>query len=66
MSTIAIVGAGPQFGRAIGHRFAREGFDVALIARSRTTIEKLAAELAETGVKSSGLPRRRDGPSGAA
>jgi NAD(P)-dependent dehydrogenase (short-subunit alcohol dehydrogenase family) len=56
MSTIAIVGAGPQLGRAIGHRFAREGFDVALIARSRTTIEKMAAELSETGVRAAAFP----------
>ena len=39
LSTLAIVGAGPQLGRAIGRRFAVEGVDVALIARSRTTLQ---------------------------
>jgi NAD(P)-dependent dehydrogenase (short-subunit alcohol dehydrogenase family) len=56
MSTIAIVGAGPQLGRAIAHRFAREGFDVALIARSRTTLEKMVVELTETGVRAAAFP----------
>lgn len=51
MSTIAIVGAGPQLGRAIGRRFAAEGYDVALIARNRTTLEGVADSLAGEGVR---------------
>ncbi|BCJ50025.1 oxidoreductase [Actinoplanes sp. NBRC 14428] len=51
MSTIAIVGAGPQLGRAIGRRFAAEGFDVALIARTRETLESVARDVAENGTR---------------
>ncbi|MFJ3889884.1 SDR family NAD(P)-dependent oxidoreductase [Streptomyces rubrogriseus] len=51
MSTIAIVGAGPQLGQAIGRRFASEGFDVALIARNRATLQAMADDLADTGVR---------------
>lgn len=51
MSTIAIVGAGPQLGREIGRRFAVEGFDVALIARNRTTLEGVADSLSDTGAR---------------
>jgi short-subunit dehydrogenase len=47
MRTIAIVGAGTQLGEAIGKRFAREGFAVALIARNREKLEATAARLAE-------------------
>jgi NADP-dependent 3-hydroxy acid dehydrogenase YdfG len=56
MSTIAIVGAGPQLGRAIGQRFAAEGFDVALIARNRTTLEAVADSLSEEGVRAEVFP----------
>ncbi|MCZ9343039.1 SDR family NAD(P)-dependent oxidoreductase, partial [Streptomyces sp. TRM76130] len=51
MSTIAIVGAGPQLGRSIGRRFAAEGFDVALLARNRTRLQAVADDLADTGVR---------------
>ena len=51
MRTIAIVGAGAQLGEAIGKRFAREGFAVALIARNREKLEATAARLAEHGAK---------------
>ncbi|MFF0537236.1 SDR family NAD(P)-dependent oxidoreductase [Streptomyces coelicoflavus] len=56
MSTLAIVGAGPQLGRAIGRRFAAEGVDVALIARSRTTLQAVADELSDTGVRAEAFP----------
>jgi NADP-dependent 3-hydroxy acid dehydrogenase YdfG len=56
MSTIAIVGAGPQLGRAIGQRFGAEGFDVALIARNRTTLEGVADSLSEEGVRAEVFP----------
>jgi NAD(P)-dependent dehydrogenase (short-subunit alcohol dehydrogenase family) len=51
MSTIAIVGAGPQLGHAIGRRFITEGFDVALIARTRSTLDGVAASLSGHGSK---------------
>jgi NADP-dependent 3-hydroxy acid dehydrogenase YdfG len=56
MSTIAIVGAGPQLGQAIGRRFAAEGFDVALIARNRTTLEGVADSLSAEGVRAEVFP----------
>lgn len=42
---ILIVGAGPGMGAAIGRRFAREGFKVALAARTREKVDGLAAEI---------------------
>ncbi|WP_405060770.1 SDR family NAD(P)-dependent oxidoreductase [Kribbella sp. NBC_01505] len=51
MSTIVVVGAGPQLGYAVGRRFAAEGFDVALIARTRSTLEKVADQLAAEGTR---------------
>jgi NAD(P)-dependent dehydrogenase (short-subunit alcohol dehydrogenase family) len=42
-----ILGAGTGLGRAIARRFAREGLPTALVARSRTTVEAVAATLAD-------------------
>ncbi|MFJ9479283.1 short-chain dehydrogenase, partial [Streptomyces mirabilis] len=36
MTSIAIVGAGPQLGLAIARTFGSQGYDVALISRNRT------------------------------
>jgi NADP-dependent 3-hydroxy acid dehydrogenase YdfG len=46
---LVVVGAGPGVGAALARRFAREGYAVALVARSASTLEQLAAELEETG-----------------
>lgn len=43
----AVVGVGPGNGAALARRFAKEGYAVALLARSRETSEALAAELGE-------------------
>jgi NAD(P)-dependent dehydrogenase (short-subunit alcohol dehydrogenase family) len=43
----AIVGVGPGNGAALARRFAREGYRVALLARTRETSESLAAELGD-------------------
>lgn len=43
----AIVGVGSGNGAALARRFAREGYRVALLARSRETREVLAAELGD-------------------
>jgi NAD(P)-dependent dehydrogenase (short-subunit alcohol dehydrogenase family) len=43
----AVVGVGPGNGAALARRFAREGYAVALLARSRETSEALAAELGD-------------------
>jgi NADP-dependent 3-hydroxy acid dehydrogenase YdfG len=56
LSTIAIVGAGPQLGRAIGRRFGAEGFDVALIARGAERLGEIAEELSGEGVRAEVFP----------
>lgn len=46
--TIAIVGAGEGIGLAVAERFGREGFNVALLARSasrtRGIVDRLASD----------------------
>ena len=49
--TIAIVGAGPGVGLAVAERFGREGFQVALLARSLDKLDGLVHKLAELGVE---------------
>ncbi len=56
MPTLAIVGAGPGLGLSIARRFGREGFDVALLARSPDKLAQLVAELAGTGVTARAYP----------
>lgn len=56
MSTLAVVGAGPQLGMSIARRFAREGFSVALLARSGEQLEKLAATLRDEGADAGAFP----------
>jgi len=51
MPTIAIVGAGPGLGLAIARTFGSQGFDVALIARTRANLEGLTDQLESEGVK---------------
>lgn len=51
MSAAIIIGAGPGVGRSAAQRFARERFDIGLIARRRSTVDAIAAELHETGVR---------------
>jgi NAD(P)-dependent dehydrogenase (short-subunit alcohol dehydrogenase family) len=43
----AVVGIGPGNGAALARRFAREGYAVALLARSRDTSQALATELGD-------------------
>ncbi|MGI5126140.1 SDR family NAD(P)-dependent oxidoreductase [Pseudonocardia sp. CA-107938] len=45
MDAAVVIGAGPGIGRAVAARFAKEGYAVALIARSAATVEPLAADL---------------------
>src|SRR4051812_17105978 len=56
MSALAVVGAGPQLGMSIARRFAREGFSVALLARSAEQLEKLAAALRDEGADAGAFP----------
>ncbi|NMO52280.1 SDR family NAD(P)-dependent oxidoreductase [Actinoplanes sp. TBRC 11911] len=55
MTTIAIVGAGPGVGAAVARRFGREGFDVALVSRTQTKLDTLAAALKAEGVNARGF-----------
>jgi short-subunit dehydrogenase len=47
--SIAVFGAGPGLGQAVAHRYAREGYDVVLVARRTEPLERLAEDLASRG-----------------
>lgn len=49
-NVVVVVGAGPGVGASVARRFGREGFGVALIARSPAALERLGAELEGEGV----------------
>lgn len=49
--SIAIFGAGPGLGQAVARRYAREGYDVVLVARRREPLERLAKDLAGGGAR---------------
>ncbi|MFF4832820.1 SDR family NAD(P)-dependent oxidoreductase [Streptomyces sp. NPDC001315] len=55
MTTIAIIGAGPGLGAAVGRRFGREGHDIALVARDRAGLDVLVAGLSGQGVTARGF-----------
>src|SRR4051812_89049 len=55
MTTIAIVGAGPGVGAAVARRFGREGVDVALVSRTQSNLDTLAAALTAEGVNARGF-----------
>jgi NAD(P)-dependent dehydrogenase (short-subunit alcohol dehydrogenase family) len=56
MSSIAIVGAGPQLGLAIARTFGSQGFDVALISRNRTKLDDLVGKLGAEGIGAAAFP----------
>jgi NAD(P)-dependent dehydrogenase (short-subunit alcohol dehydrogenase family) len=45
MAPVVVIGAGPGIGGAVARRFARQGLPVALIARSTTSVQAVAAAL---------------------
>jgi short-subunit dehydrogenase len=47
--SIAVFGAGPALGRALAQRYAREGYEVVLVARRTEHLEALTEELRGTG-----------------
>jgi NADP-dependent 3-hydroxy acid dehydrogenase YdfG len=53
--TIAVLGAGPGFGRAVARRFGQEGFRVALVSRRQSELDGLVADLASYGVDAAGF-----------
>ncbi|MGI9115648.1 MAG: SDR family NAD(P)-dependent oxidoreductase, partial [Chthoniobacterales bacterium] len=50
-----VVGVGPGLGAAIARRFAREGFQVALVARTAEFIDQLTRELSSAGGRAGGF-----------
>ncbi len=57
-----IVGVGPGLGAAVARRFAREGFRVALVARSPEFIGELSHELSSLGQPALALVANADRP----
>ena len=49
--SIGVFGAGPGLGQAVARRYAREGYEVALVARDRNSLEAFAENLAGTGAR---------------
>ena len=56
MTSIVIVGAGPNLGAAIARRFGREGLAVGLVSRDAGKLDALAAELEEAGITAATAP----------
>ncbi|MGW3291846.1 SDR family NAD(P)-dependent oxidoreductase [Streptomyces sp. NPDC001002] len=56
MTSIAIVGAGPQLGLAIARTFGSQGHDVALISRNRTKLDDLVDTLTAEGITAAAFP----------
>jgi NAD(P)-dependent dehydrogenase (short-subunit alcohol dehydrogenase family) len=54
MPTIALVAAGDRLGLSLAKTFGRNGFDVALIARSKERLDALAGDLAAEGITAAG------------
>lgn len=54
--TIAVFGAGSGLGRSVARRFGREGFRVALVARTRERLDALTGELAGDGIEAVAFP----------
>ena len=53
---LVVVGAGPGIGASVARKFGREGYDVALIARSPEPLERLGTELQDAGVTTGWTP----------
>ncbi|WP_369360052.1 SDR family NAD(P)-dependent oxidoreductase [Streptomyces sp. cg2] len=50
-----VIGAGPGIGQAVARRFAREGSPVAVLARSRSTVDEAVGAVEQIGGKAFGL-----------
>jgi NADP-dependent 3-hydroxy acid dehydrogenase YdfG len=55
MPTIAIVGAGSGLGQSIAKTFGSNGFSVALVSRTQSKLDTLAAELGQAGIDAAGF-----------
>ncbi|WP_432194332.1 SDR family NAD(P)-dependent oxidoreductase [Streptomyces sp. bgisy027] len=56
MTSIAIVGAGPQLGLAIARTFGTQGLNVALISRDRDKLDGLVTTLTAEGITAAAFP----------
>ena len=56
MTTIAIIGAGPQLGLAIARTFGSHGFDIALVSRDRGKLDRLVDTLTAEGITAAAFP----------
>ncbi|MEU1194375.1 SDR family NAD(P)-dependent oxidoreductase [Streptomyces sp. NPDC005859] len=56
MTSIAIIGAGPQLGLAIARTFGSQGLDVALISRNREKLDGLVGRLTSEGITAAAFP----------
>lgn len=54
--TIIIVGYGVGISAAVAEKFGKEGFQVALVARTKDRLEASALELARKGIKAAAFP----------
>ncbi len=55
MKTIAIVGAGPGLGLSMAKTFGKNGFQVALIARRKESLDQMVDTLKSLGIESQGF-----------
>ncbi|MEU3985794.1 SDR family NAD(P)-dependent oxidoreductase [Streptomyces sp. NPDC026672] len=62
---VAIFGAGSGLGAALGRRFGKEGFRVALIARRPERLESLVQGLAAEGIEAAAFPADLSDPANA-
>jgi len=51
MPTLAVFGAGPALGLSTASRFARDGYRIELVGRTRATLDRLGTELARRGAE---------------
>jgi short-subunit dehydrogenase len=49
--SIGVFGAGPGLGQAVARRYAREGYEVVLVARAQNSLEAFAEDLAGSGAR---------------
>src|SRR6185503_15596060 len=54
--TIVVCGHGPGISDAVARRFGREGFDVALVARSTERLSTAVASLKDAGIRAAAFP----------
>jgi short-subunit dehydrogenase len=55
MKTIAIIGVGPGLGLSIARQFGKQGFRVALIARTQANLDACTQQLQEQGIEAAGF-----------